>query len=99
VQQLATFRRGAAHIALRSGCDPLPVVIQCDPPTLKKGARWYHVPDRTVKLTIEVGDPLRIPERIKALGNCPLAARALTTEIHEFYRTHLPAAESEYARA
>jgi 1-acyl-sn-glycerol-3-phosphate acyltransferase len=98
-RQLGPFRRGAAHIALRSGCDLVPVVVRCDPPTLMKGAKWYDVPDRTMQLTIEVGDPFVVREHIKALADCPLAARALTAEIRDFYDERLLAEGAEHARA
>jgi 1-acyl-sn-glycerol-3-phosphate acyltransferase len=41
------FRRGAAHLALRSGAPVLPFLITVDPPLLAKGDRWYHVPAET----------------------------------------------------
>lgn len=88
-RQLGPFRRGAAHIALRSGCDLVLVVIRCDPPTLMKGTKWYDVPDRTAQLTIEVGDPFVVREHIKAQADCPLAARTLTAKIRDFYDERL----------
>jgi 1-acyl-sn-glycerol-3-phosphate acyltransferase len=41
---LGHFQRGAAHIALASGLDMLPVEISVEPRMLMKGQAWYHVP-------------------------------------------------------
>ena len=98
-RQLGPFHRGAAHIALRSGCDPVPVIIRCDPPTLMKGTKWYDVPDRTVDLTIEVGGPLVIREHLVAMSDGPLTARALTAVFHDFYEERLVRERSEHAGA
>ncbi len=94
-QRLGPFHRGAAHIALRSGCDLVPVTIRCVPPTLAKGGRWYDVPHRTAQLTIEVGDPLVAGAR----ANGPLAARTLTAALRGFYEERLLAGGSENATA
>src|SRR5262245_45708848 len=55
---LAPFRRGAAHVALRTGAPLVPITIICDPPTLTRGQSWYRVPDRTVQFTVDVGEPM-----------------------------------------
>jgi 1-acyl-sn-glycerol-3-phosphate acyltransferase len=83
---LGAFHRGAAHIALRVGCEVLPVVIRCEPPTLGRGEPWYRVPDRTVEISIALGGPRR-PAVVAADG--PRAAREWTTELRAFYEAHL----------
>lgn len=98
-RQLGPFHRGAAHIAVRSGCDPVPVIIRCDPPALMKGTKWYEVPDRTIHLTIEVGSPLAIREHLGAMPNGPLTARTLTAVFRDFYEEHLVRWSSEHAGA
>ena len=74
------FRRGAAHIALRTGVPLVPVVISCVPRTLRKGQPWWDVPERPSQYTISVLDPIA-PQ---ALGTSDtLAARRLTATLRE----------------
>lgn len=87
-RRLGPFHRGAAHVALRSGVPLLPVVITCEPPTLLKGQRWYHVPDRTVQFTVQVNRPLRPIEISEGITE-GIAARRLTAEMREFYERRL----------
>lgn len=39
-----SFRRGAAHIKLRTNCPLVLVSITVSPPTLAKGEKWYQIP-------------------------------------------------------
>jgi len=87
-RRLGPFHRGAAHVALRSGVPLLPVVITCDPPTLLKGQRWYHVPDRTVQFTVQVDRPLWPMEMTAGITEA-IAARRLTAEMRELYERRL----------
>lgn len=86
---LGRFQRGFAHIALRSGCDPIPVLIRCDPPTLMKGTRWYDVPDRTAELRIEVGAPIPIAAFAGDATGEPAAARRLAHGLASYYEDQL----------
>ncbi len=82
---LGRFGRGAAHVALRSGCDLIPVVIRMDPPTLKKGERWHEVPDRTPNVELRVMPPLS-PGKVLTGDEPPmLAARKLTAALRDLY--------------
>lgn len=63
---LGPFARGAAHIALRSGTDPIPVTIECDPATLYRGKAWWDVPPCRFTLRVRVGEPLSIDSLIAA---------------------------------
>ncbi len=76
---LGAFHRGAARIALKSGCDLVPVLITCEPPSLMKGQPWYKVPDRTIQLALQVEAPIRLPPEQEAPAG--LAARRLTAEL------------------
>jgi 1-acyl-sn-glycerol-3-phosphate acyltransferase len=86
---LGPFRRGAAHVALRSGRPIVPVVIRCDPPGLMRGQRWYDVPEHSMRLRLDVGDPIeagpsRGPEEPRGA-----AARRLTAALRDFYEKRL----------
>src|SRR5512145_3196896 len=54
---LRAFQRGAAHIALRAGCDILPVLISVSPRALLQGERWTDYPLENPVFRIEVGAP------------------------------------------
>lgn len=79
--RLGPFERGAAHIALRSGRDPVPVAITCEPPTLYRGIPWWHVPDRRFDLTLRVGAPISIKTVVGQEMSRGRAARALTAHM------------------
>lgn len=64
VGALGPFARGAAHIALRAGTDPIPVTIECDPATLYRGNAWWDVPPCRFTLRVRVGEPLSIDSLI-----------------------------------
>jgi 1-acyl-sn-glycerol-3-phosphate acyltransferase len=85
VGELGPFARGAAHIALRSGRDLVPVTIDCDPATLYRGKAWWDVPSRMITLSIRVGDPILIGD----VANLPIsrarAARAVTATLREYF--------------
>lgn len=76
----SVFRRGAAHIALRSGVEVVPVRIRCEPITLTKGSKWYQVPEQPPHYTFVAGAPIR-PERGRREGDGnSMAARRLTAQ-------------------
>lgn len=54
------FKRGAAQVAVRTGCEILPVVIRCDPLALGKNQAWYEQPERAWRLTIRVCPPQKL---------------------------------------
>jgi 1-acyl-sn-glycerol-3-phosphate acyltransferase len=92
---LGPFQRGAAHVALRSGCEILPVVVTCDPPTLMKGQKWYDVPDRMFELTVRVCEPFRASDLVDASLPRPIAARQLTASLREYFEKELARSSRE----
>jgi 1-acyl-sn-glycerol-3-phosphate acyltransferase len=86
---LGHFARGAAHIAMRSGCDLLPVTLRCDPATLHHGLSWWEVPERRFTVTLTVDAPLPIDgvsERARSQGR---AARHVTALLREHFERRL----------
>lgn len=49
---LGAFKRGATTIARRAGVPLVPLVLTCEPPTLKRGQAWYAVPAVTPVMTL-----------------------------------------------
>jgi 1-acyl-sn-glycerol-3-phosphate acyltransferase len=86
---LQPFRRGAAHIALASGHDLLPVVVSCEPPILKKGQRWYEVADRAGRFRLSVEEPVSPQPYVAAARNDSIAARHMTADLRRRYEERL----------
>ena len=86
---LGTFARGAAHIALRAGCDLVPVTLTCAPATLYRGEAWWDVPDRRFEMTLHVGDPLVLKEIIDEPMSRSRAARKITATLRDYYERQL----------
>jgi 1-acyl-sn-glycerol-3-phosphate acyltransferase len=82
---MGPFHRGAAHVALRSGCDLTPVVVRMEPRPLMKGQKWYHFPERTVEVSVRVLPPM--PPRLHLTGDesVPVAARRITAELRSTF--------------
>ena len=92
---LRRFQRGAAHIALKSGCPIVPVVITCRPPILLKGQPWHDVPDRTPRFVLRVEEPIDPARYLDAETTLPVAARRLTADLRLLYERRLSADEGK----
>lgn len=86
---LNLFGRGAAHVAIRSGLDPLPVTIRCEPATLYRGRSWWEIPDRKISLTLDVGEPIALSEILTEPMPTPRAARAVTAALTAYFERRL----------
>jgi 1-acyl-sn-glycerol-3-phosphate acyltransferase len=83
------FKRGAAHIALRSGGAVTPVWIHCEPSALRKDQPWWDMPNQKLLYTLDVGEPLSVEAltggaREQSPG---LAARAFTQALLAYFET------------
>ncbi|RQH05726.1 lysophospholipid acyltransferase family protein [Paraburkholderia dinghuensis] len=72
--RLHAFSRGFAHTALEAGVPIQPVLINCDPPAFTKQMRWYNVPERPFRMTVNVLAPIGVEQL--ASGGMPLALAA-----------------------
>jgi len=86
--RLGPFRRGAAHVALRSGRPLRPVVIHCHPPSLMRGQRWYQVADRKLRIVLECCEAIGPGEMPAGTGR-GAAARRLSSRLRDFYAKRL----------
>jgi 1-acyl-sn-glycerol-3-phosphate acyltransferase len=79
------LKRGAANIAVRGMRAVTPVLIGCEPPTLGKGDKWWHVPPRQVSFRIEVREDIPI-ERFGGPGvSDTVASRRLTEYLQHYF--------------
>jgi 1-acyl-sn-glycerol-3-phosphate acyltransferase len=84
------FRRGAAQVAVRSGCEILPVLIHCSPPALLKDSHWYQVPDRSWRLLVRFYPPQSLAAfGIRADLPPGVAARHLTRALEDFFKQQI----------
>jgi 1-acyl-sn-glycerol-3-phosphate acyltransferase len=83
LRELGPFARGAAHIALRAGRDPVVATLRSEPPALHHGPAWWEIPERRFTLSVDVGEPLQIKTAVGQEPNRSRAARALTAAMRE----------------
>lgn len=79
------LQRGAANVAVRGGFALTPVVIQCDPPTLAKGEKWYRVPARRPHFVIDVREDVPLSHWVEPGLDDALAVRRLTEALSRFF--------------
>jgi 1-acyl-sn-glycerol-3-phosphate acyltransferase len=79
------LKRGAANIAVRGAPLVTPVLINCHPPTLGKGDKWWRVPARRVQFRIEVRDDIDTLSFTSGGTTDVMAARRLTEHLQQFF--------------
>jgi 1-acyl-sn-glycerol-3-phosphate acyltransferase len=79
------LKRGAANIAVRASCNITPVLIQCTPPMLIKGEKWWRLPSSSTHFAIEVKEDIDVDPFIAAAGSEALAARHLTEYLRSYF--------------
>jgi 1-acyl-sn-glycerol-3-phosphate acyltransferase len=89
VNSLGPFTRGAAHIALKSNCELVPVTIKCEPATLYRGRAWWDVPEHSFTLTLTVDEPLVVKDVVQLPMALPRAARVLTAALTDHFERRL----------
>ncbi|PRQ02800.1 1-acyl-sn-glycerol-3-phosphate acyltransferase [Enhygromyxa salina] len=77
------FRRGAAEAAIRADVPIVPVFVISDPPTLKKGDKWYDMPSRVPRFELEL---------LPAINPKGRSSRELTAELRDQLAERLEAA-------
>lgn len=87
--QPLAFGSVAGAIAVRAGCQVLPVVITCTPPTLYKSLPWYRVPATRVDFQLRVCPPLAVAEVTGQPADLRRAAHALTRQLAAFFSREL----------
>jgi 1-acyl-sn-glycerol-3-phosphate acyltransferase len=81
--RLRRFRRGAAEAAIRAGAPIVPIFIVADPPTLKKGDKWYDMPEEVPMFELELLEPIDTAGR---------NSKELTEELRDMFAERLEAA-------
>lgn len=86
---LRPFKRGAAHVALRSRCPIVPVRIVCSPPALKKGQPWYALPNEKLRYSFDVGEPVHAKDLVRGDETPALAARRINRWLRSYFESRL----------
>jgi len=63
-RQLLEFKLGAAVVAVDSGAEILPIIIQCTPPTLAKHEPWYKIPPSRPFFSIHILAPTSVDKLV-----------------------------------
>jgi 1-acyl-sn-glycerol-3-phosphate acyltransferase len=85
------LQRGAANIAVRTGCKIVAVTIRVSNPLLYKGAPWHAMPLELPRFDVEVKPPFEVGEIVAAHDSLALAARDLNDRLQRFYDTEMAA--------
>jgi 1-acyl-sn-glycerol-3-phosphate acyltransferase len=85
------LKRGAANIAIAADCPLVPVVIDCQPLTLRKGEPWYHIPPTKPHFSLRVLPSIDLEQIIDKSQPPGLQARALTAALHSVLQEQLQA--------
>jgi 1-acyl-sn-glycerol-3-phosphate acyltransferase len=85
INKALSFNRGAANVAIRLQKNVTPVVIKCEPPTLMKGEKWYHVPIKKAVITLTVEEDITIEPFIRQTHSQALAARQFNHYLEKYF--------------
>ena len=80
-----SLKRGAANIAVRGARNVTPVLIRCEPMTLSKGEKWWHIPPRQACFRIDVQEDIPIDRFIADGSSEVIAARRLTDYLQTYF--------------
>ena len=86
---LNPFNRGAARIALYTGLRVVPVVITCEPSTLRKGQAWYEIPERAIDFRVRFLEPLPVEKQSSDAGERPKQVRAFNRGLEQRIKKEL----------
>ena len=85
---LPHFKRGFAHLALMTQARITPVVIDCTPPTLGKGVKWWRIPEEKPVLTLWVNEDIDTSANY-LYPSRGLNARRLVKDLELYYENKL----------
>lgn len=80
------FKRGASNMAVAVNASIMPVLIKCHPGALRKGDKWYKIPDGGPNFSITSGQLLVLDQHIDTTKSKPLQYRELTQFLEDYYK-------------
>ncbi len=82
---LLRFHRGVANVALMAKKDITPVTIRCEPATLLKNQKWYHIPKQPPHYIIQVLPDIAVEPYLKMEAMQSQKARRLNQDLMSFF--------------
>lgn len=79
------FKRGAANMAVAVNAPIMPVLIKCYPRALKKGDKWYDIPEGGPAFSLNSGQLLHLDACIDTAQPRPIQYRHLTQYLQNYY--------------
>ncbi|MGS2718088.1 lysophospholipid acyltransferase family protein [Eionea flava] len=79
------FKRGASNVVVAADVAIMPVLIKCYPSALKKGQKWYIIPDGGAGFSLDSGHLLSLRECIDTTKPKTLQYRDLTQFLEDYY--------------
>lgn len=79
--QESKFSRGAAHIAINTKKDIVPIKIECNPPGLLKNQKWYEISEKKMEFSLELKGRINTTKSLADAKNNQIAARKITAKI------------------
>ncbi len=86
---LIHFKRGAANMAVAVNAPIMPVLIKCHPGALKKGDKWYDIPDGGPGFALKSGELLDLNTCVDMSMPRPKQYRQLTRFLEDYYKDWL----------
>lgn len=83
------LQRGAAHVVLHTQSIVRPVLIHCEPPTLKKGEPWYKIPAVKPHFILRVQPLMDVSEHIENELMPSQASRRATDYLRSYFQNAL----------
>ena len=88
------LRRGAAQIAVRTGCPVIPVTIEYSEPLLTKSSRWWLAPVARPRVRVVRHESIDPAQFLRDSASFTLAARRLNEHLQALYMKELTGRES-----
>jgi 1-acyl-sn-glycerol-3-phosphate acyltransferase len=88
------LRRGAAQIAVRTGCPVVPVTIEYSEPLLTKSSRWWLAPVARPRVRVVRHESIDPAQFLHGGASVTLAARRLNEHLQALYMKELSGRES-----
>jgi len=83
------FKRGAANIALSTGCPVSPVVFDYQPRMGQKHDKWYAVPESIPRVVMSSYSPLVSLDFVNVASPVTMQARQLNSGLIDFFRQEI----------
>lgn len=83
------FKRGAANVALATGCVVTPVIIGCLPKTLQKHQKWYQVPPSPPLFRFRVLAPVSAGNQIDPDRPKSVQVRQFNRHLESLFRQNM----------